>query len=128
MISVALATHNEAKNLERCLLSVKGIADEIVIVDGESTDDTVAITRKFGAKIINTTNKANFHINKQMALDAVSGQLVLQLDADEEVDDELKKFILKTHQEILQRSPDDNLSQPVAWYLKRKNLFLGHFF
>lgn len=120
MISVVLAVHNEAKNLARCLDSVKNFADEIIIVDGESTDETVKIAQKYRAKVIKTTNKPNFHINKQMAMAAAKGELVLQLDADEVVDAELAQFIKQVHQER-----DNFKTQPVkAWYLKRKNLFL----
>ncbi|HYD35450.1 MAG TPA: glycosyltransferase family 2 protein [Vitreimonas sp.] len=122
MISVVLATHNEAKNLPRCLEAVKDFADEIIIVDGESTDETVAIAKTFKAKVIKTTNKANFHINKQMAMDEARGELVLQLDADEVVDDDLALFIRDLHHHL--REDNDHYN---AWLIKRKNLFLGRF-
>lgn len=122
MISVVLATHNEEKNLERCLAAVQSFADEIIIVDGESTDGTVALAKKLGAKVSSTTNKANFHINKQMAMDMAKGDLVLQLDADEVVDEELATFIKKTHQNLLEKK-----KLPAAWWIRRKNLFLGRF-
>lgn len=122
MLSVVLATHNEQKNLARCLEAVQDVADEIIIVDGESTDNTVKIAKQFKAKIISTTNKANFHINKQMAMDAAKGELILQLDADEVVDAELKRFIKALTKNFASRE-----TTPIkAWYLKRKNLFLGH--
>jgi glycosyltransferase involved in cell wall biosynthesis len=120
MISVVLATHNEEKNIERCLNAVKDFADEIIIADGESTDDTVTIARKLGAKIISTTNKENFHINKQMAMDAANGDLILQLDADEVVDDQLALFIRDIENKIIE-------SDASAWWIKRKNWFLGTF-
>lgn len=120
-ISVVLAVHNEAPNIARCLDSVKAFADEIVVVDGESSDDTVKIAKQYGAKVISTTNKKNFHINKQMAMDAATGKLVLQLDADEVVDAELADFIQKTAQ--LTPTPD----QPVAWWIRRKNWFIKRF-
>jgi glycosyltransferase involved in cell wall biosynthesis len=120
-LSIVLAVHNEERNLPRCLESVQRLDAEIVIVDGESTDRTAAIARKFGAEVIETTNKQNFHINKQMAIDAASGDLILQLDADEAVDQELIAFIRQLQQT---RRPDDD-TQPVAWYLRRKNFFLG---
>lgn len=123
MLSVALATHNEEKMLKQCLDSVKDWADEIVIADGESTDRTLEIAKEFGAKIISTTNKANFHINKQMAMDKAKGELVLQLDADEVVDEELATFIKHTHQKIINHEP----LLASAWWLKRKNWFLGRF-
>ncbi len=127
MISVVLATHNEAKNIEQCLSSVKKWADEIILVDGESTDETLKLAQKFEAKIIKTTNKANFHINKQMGMDATKGDLVLQVDADEEVDAELAKFIQTIHEQRFAGKEKDFSAQPMAWWIKRKNLFLGRF-
>lgn len=135
-LSVVLATHNEEKNLAACLDAVKSLADEIIIADGESTDDTVKIAQRFGAKIIRTSNKANFHINKQMAMDKARYELVLQLDADEVVDTELKKFISNLKKQLVipaepaRRRGGAEIQksrQPVAWWLKRKNLFLGRF-
>jgi glycosyltransferase involved in cell wall biosynthesis len=128
IISAVLATHNEEKNLERCLESVKDFADEIIVVDGESIDDTVTIAQKFKAEIISTTNKANFHINKQMAMDKARGLLVLQLDADEVVDGHLANFIKGRAKEIAQMNPKElETHQPKAWNLNRKNFFLGTF-
>lgn len=122
MISVVLATHNEEKNIEKCLTAVTDFADEIIVVDGESTDKTVELAKSFKAKVISTTNKANFHINKQMAMDKAKGDLVLQLDADEIVDEELKQFIQKTHAQL-----NAGETVPSAWWIRRKNLFLGRF-
>lgn len=126
MISVVLATYNEAKNIKRCLAAITDFADEIIVVDGSSIDKTRSIARKMGAKVIKTTNKPNFHINKQLAMNEAKGDLILQLDADEVVDAELKNFILKTHQSILKRKTHRH--RAVAWWVKRKNLFLGQFF
>jgi glycosyltransferase involved in cell wall biosynthesis len=124
MLSVVLATHNEAKNLRRCLDSVQELAGEIVVVDGESTDETVAIAQDYAARVIRTTNKLNFHINKQMAIDAARGELILQLDADEVLDDELQESIKQVHDLLLQGAAE--LTEN-AWWLKRKNFFLGVF-
>lgn len=122
MISVVLATHNEEKNIELCLNAVQGWADEVIIADGESTDRTVEIAKKLGAKVFSTTNKANFHINKQLAMDKAKGELILQLDADEVVDADLAGFIQKMHTAVLHGD-----SLPAAWWVRRKNLFLGRF-
>lgn len=127
MLSVVLAVHNEEKNLPRCLEAVKKLADEIVIVDGESTDQTAKVAKQFKTKVISTTNKANFHINKQLGNDAAKGELILQLDADEVVDEKLADFITQLHADLKQKKFQVERNQPVAWYLKRKNLFLGHF-
>ena len=121
MISVVLATYNEEKNIEQCLSSVKSFADEIIVVDGSSKDKTRDIAKSMGAKVIKTTNKKNFHINKQMAMDAAKGDLVLQLDADEAVDDDLIKFIKKIEKQL----KDKKDPKQVAWWVKRKNLFCG---
>jgi glycosyltransferase involved in cell wall biosynthesis len=127
MISVVLATYNEEKNIARCLDAVKKWADEIVIVDGTSSDDTVKIAKKYGARVVTTTNKSNFHINKQMAMDAAKGQLILQLDADEVVDDQLAKFITTTESQLQIAKYQPLPGLPVAWYIKRRNFFLGKF-
>ncbi len=120
MISVVYAVYNEEAILEKSLASVHDWADEIVVVDGDSTDETVKIARKYGAKILKTTNKLNFHINKQLAIDNAQGDLILQLDADEVVDGRLRDFIVNLDQH--------HSDKYVAWKLKRKNLFAGKFF
>jgi len=117
-ISVVLATYNEERNIGDCLKTVKDWADEIVVVDGESKDRTVEIAKKFGAKVFVVPNKPIFHINKQMAIDKAKGEWILQLDADERVTRELKEEILST---VKNWKP----GQPVAYYLKRRNFFLG---
>ena len=116
-LSVVLATYNEAGQIDVCLKAVKSIADEIIIVDGSSSDNTVVRAKQWGARIISTSNKPMFHINKQMAIDAASGDWILQLDADEVVDDELCSFISST----LYTTKD------AAFWIKRKNWFLGTF-
>ncbi len=117
-ISVVLATFNEEENIERCLLAVKDLADEIVIVDGTSKDRTVQIAKSLGARVIVTTNKPNFHINKQMGIDAARGDWILQLDADEVVGSELESEI----KEIVESNPEEN-----GYWMPRKNFFLGRF-
>jgi glycosyltransferase involved in cell wall biosynthesis len=117
-LSVALAVCNEEKNIRRCLESVKDMADEIVVVDGGSTDKTILIVKEFGAKIIETDNPPIFHINKQKALEACTGKWILQLDADEVVDAELKNEIQTTVEQ-----KDQEYS---GFYIPRKNYFWGH--
>ncbi|MBI3379816.1 glycosyltransferase family 2 protein [Candidatus Gottesmanbacteria bacterium] len=114
-ISVALATFNEEKNIIKCLESVKDWVDEIVIVDGSSTDKTVEIAKKFKAKILVTDNPPIFHINKQKAIDLCRNDWILQLDADEVIKEELKKEILRV---IINK-------QINGYWIPRKNYFLG---
>lgn len=123
MLSVVLAVHNEEKNLSKCLKSVVDFADEIIIVDGESTDKTVEIAKKFTSHILTTSNKSNFHINKQMGIDAAKGELILQLDADEIVDETLARYIKHTHAALI----EGEKVPTAAWWINRKNLFLGRY-
>jgi glycosyltransferase involved in cell wall biosynthesis len=117
-LAVVLATHNEAENIGRCLQAVKDIGDEIIIVDGESTDKTVEIAKCYGAMVKQTTNKAMFHTNKQMAIDLAKSDWVLQLDADEIITPGLAQEIVTT----INSHPQAN-----AYWIKRKNYFLGRF-
>lgn len=117
-LSIAIATFNEEKNLSTCFDSVKDIADEFVVVDGESKDQTVEVAKRYKAKIKVTTNKPIFHINKQMAIDMGTSDWVLQLDADETVSEELKKEIVS----ILESKKTAN-----GYWIPRKNWFLGRF-
>jgi len=122
LLSVTLATYNESKNITRCLEAIKDIADEIIIVDGQSQDNTIELVKKFKqAKVISTANKPMFHINKQMGIDACRGTWILQLDADEVVTPELKKEI----KNIIDQDPEKILEN--GFWIPRKNYFLGTF-
>lgn len=118
-ISVALATFNEEKNIGECLASVEGLADEIVVVDGSSTDKTVETAKRYGARVVVTDNPPNFHINKQKAIDLATGDWILQLDADERLSPELKEEIKS---KIQNQEPKIN-----GYWIPRKNWFLGRF-
>lgn len=94
-LSVAITTFNEEDNIRECLQSIKDIADEIIIVDGSSTDKTVEIAQSLGAKVIVLENQKNFHINKQKSFDLCKGEWILYLDADERVSKKLSEEIVK---------------------------------
>ena len=134
MLSIVLATYNEEKNIKKCLSSnlVKQVANEVVVVDGSSTDETRKIATSLGARVIKTTNKLNFHINKQMAMNEAKGDLVLQLDADEVADEQLEIFIISINNKIEKLKVENSQwavewkkTNPVAWEIPRKNLFLS---
>lgn len=117
-LSVVLATFNEEKNLPSCLASVKDLADEIVIVDGTSSDKTVEISKSFGARVLVKDNPPIFHINKQIAIDMAKKDWVLQLDADEQVTPELAAEI---------RAIMKDKDSADGYWVPRKNWFLGRF-
>ena len=123
-LSVALAVYNEEASLAECLESIKDLAHEIIIVDGNSSDKTVEIAESYGAKVIHESNRQNFHVNKQIAIDACTGEWVLQLDADERVSSMLANEIKQVISKDLSAGA---LTQADAYYLKRRNYFLGRF-
>lgn len=119
-LSVVIATYNEENNLLECLKSVEDLANEIVIVDGGSTDKTVEIAKSFKANIIITDNPPIFHINKQKALEQAKHEWILQLDADERVTKELAGEIL----DII--NMEDIEIEKYQSSLSNKDLFLKH--
>lgn len=93
-LSVVLITKNEEKIIARCLESA-GWADEIIVIDSGSTDNTASIAKRFGAKVIfkkweGYAKQKNFGISK------AKNQWILSLDADEIITAELKEEIIKT--------------------------------
>ena len=91
-ISVAIITFNEDKILERTLESVKDLADEIVIVDSGSTDETENIAKKYGAKFYHELWKG-YGPQRNLAIEKCKGKWILNIDADEENSKELKEKI-----------------------------------
>lgn len=115
-ISVAIAAHNEGHVLEGALSSVQGLADELIVVDGGSTDDTREVARRFGAHVIATDNKLMLNINKNLAIDAAACEWVLVLDPDERISPELAE-------ELLAVAHDAQAAD--GWWLPRRNYLFG---
>lgn len=109
-------TKNEEQNLPRCLESVSW-ADEILILDSGSTDETLGIAKKFGAQI-HQLPWEGFGKQKQKGVELALGEWVLSIDADEVVTPELKE-------EIALRLVNDNGT--AGYFLKRKAYFLDRF-
>ncbi|MBY0531294.1 MAG: glycosyltransferase family 2 protein [Xanthobacteraceae bacterium] len=82
-LSLIIITKNEEASIERCLQSAAVIADEIIVVDGASTDRTVEIAESFGAKILQPADWPGFGPQKQRAQEAATGDWILSLDSDE---------------------------------------------
>lgn len=94
-LSVVVITKNEEKNIEDCLKSVRGWADEIVIVDDESSDETVALAQKYADKVFHR-KMDNEGKHRNWAYAQAKNEWVLSLDADEAASEELKKEISAT--------------------------------
>lgn len=92
-VSVVIITFNEEKNIARCLESVQGIADEIVVVDSFSRDTTEKICAQYGVKFIQNTFEGHIQ-QKNFAITQAKYPHILSLDADEALTPELKASIL----------------------------------
>ncbi len=91
-ISGVIITYNEEKNIERCIKSLDGIVDEILVVDSFSTDSTRNICERLGVRFI--TNKfEGYRHQKNFAISQAKYDCVLSLDADEAISDRLKESI-----------------------------------
>ena len=92
-LSVIILTRNEAHNIKDCIASVGDLADEIIIIDGESTDDTVEIAKNLGAKVVLFDTWQGYGPRRQEAQKHAKGQWILQLDADERLTPKLRDEI-----------------------------------
>lgn len=107
-LSVCLIVKNEEKMLEECLLSVRDIANEIVVVDTGSTDSTIDIAKRYNCKVIRSKWQNNFAQARNVSLENANGTHILVIDADER--------LINPHQVIptIQNS-DDNVG---GWLIK----------
>jgi len=96
-LSVVIITHHEEVNIERTLASVQPLVSEgkgeIIVVDSGSTDRTVEIAKSMGAKVFVESWKG-YAAQKNSAIEKATGDWILSLDADEEISDGLREFLL----------------------------------
>jgi glycosyltransferase involved in cell wall biosynthesis len=95
-LSACMMAKNEADNIERCLRSLVGVVDEIILVDTGSTDETMEIAKKYGAKIYEHPWSNNFSIHRNQSIGYATGDWILIIDCDEELDGkilEIKRVI-----------------------------------
>lgn len=86
-ISLCMIMRDEEEHLARCLTSVRGVVDEIVIVDTGSVDRSVEIAESFGARVLHEPWRGDFAAPRNTSIDAATGDWILVLDADEELID-----------------------------------------
>jgi len=142
-LSVVIITFNEEANIGRTLESVKPLVHdgkgEIIVVDSGSTDRTVGIAKSYGAKVFMEAWKG-FAVQKNSAIDKATGDWILSLDADEEVDSALQQALTELLEAMNRLSalgqqadahslPSESVSvlgaDFVALWIPRKNEFLG---
>jgi len=116
-VSVVVITKNEEASIERCLRSVDW-ADEVIVLDSGSTDRTVEISQKLGARVSVTTDWPGYGPQKNRALSQAAGDWILSLDADEWVTPDLRDEI----RSVISR-PDG----AVAFRVPRLSSFCGRF-
>lgn len=92
-LSATIITFNEAKKIERCLQSLSGVADEIIVVDSFSTDATESICRRYGVKFYQNAFPG-YVAQKNYAVQLASYDHIISLDADEALSEELKTAVL----------------------------------
>jgi len=114
-ISAIIITKNAGLTIRRCLESVAW-ADEIVVIDSGSSDDTQAICRELGAALSVTSDWPGFGLQKNRALDAATGDWVLSIDADEWVTEELRDEI---------RAVIAGTAAAAAYAIPRRSSFCG---
>ncbi len=117
-ISVCIVTFNEEANITRTLESVKSVADEIIVVDSHSTDQTVPRAQSLGAKVYDEDWKG-FAAQKNSAIAKATCDWVLSLDADEAVSPELASSIQGL------RKPGQPEPAFDGYFMPRRNLYLG---
>lgn len=116
-LTAVIITKDEEDRITRCLNSI-GWVDEIVVVDDMSSDKTVQICQLKGARVIRNESFGNFDHQRNLGIEAATGDWILQMDADEVVPEQLRNEI----EEILKKP-----STFAAYKFKRKNFFLNHF-
>lgn len=125
-LSVIIITFNEEKMIGDCIKSIGNLADEIIVIDDYSQDQTMRILKQVQndnkkLKIFQRRLNNDFATQRNFALQKATGEWILYVDADERVTPELKKEILKQ----VQNDPSASSGQ-AGYFLKRKNFYFGN--
>ena len=115
-ISATIITLNEEDKIRRCIESLNGIVDEIIVVDSLSTDATKSICEEFGIRFIEQ-KWLGYSEQKNLANRLATNDWILSIDADEALSEELKKSILK----LKESETDDN----IVFSFNRLNNYCG---
>ena len=93
ILSAIILTHNEEQNIRECLENIQNIVDEIIVIDGQSSDKTVEISREYTNKIFICEPKGYADPDRQFAIEQCSGEWILYIDADERFSPAALEFI-----------------------------------
>ena len=123
-ISGVILTKNEEKNIIRSIRSIQ-FSDEIIIIDDFSTDRTVEMAEKFGAKIYKRKLAGDFAGQRNFAMEKAKNEWILFVDADEEISNELEQEIRYSFLDIGKRKQhlQFQISELAGFYLKRRDFF-----
>ena len=91
-ISAVIITFNEQEHIEKCIRSLNGVVNEVVVMDSNSTDNTIAICNKLDARVIDT-DWLGYAATKNLGNESASYDFILSIDADEELSDDLRESI-----------------------------------
>jgi glycosyltransferase involved in cell wall biosynthesis len=116
-LSVIIITFNEAKNIARCLQAASSVADEMIVYDSFSTDDTCKIAEQFGAKVFQGKWQG-YSESKNLANAKASHDWILSLDADEVLSNDLQQAILKLKLEGLKTASFKRLTNYCGTWIK----------
>lgn len=98
-ISAVIITKNEQQNIERCIKSLHNVADEVLVIDNGSTDNTINIAKSLNARVIETTWQG-YAATKNFGNQNAENEFILSIDADEALDDELKNQIINVKKDL----------------------------
>ena len=116
-LSVVIITFNEAKNIARCLQAASRVADEMIVYDSFSTDDTCKIAEQLGAKVFQGKWQG-YSASKNLANEKASHDWILSLDADEVLSNDLQQAILKLKSEGLKTASFKRLTNYCGTWIK----------
>ena len=111
--SVLILAKNEEKNIRDCVLSCSGFADEVIVIDDFSEDNTAIIASKIGAKIIQRSMAGNWGAQQTFAIEQATSDWVFFIDADERCTPDLAAEIKKIVQ----------TKNFAAYWVRRLNFF-----
>lgn len=116
-ITTVVITKNSENKLERCLESAKLLGGEILVIDGGSTDRTVEIAKKCGARVVRQ-REGSYSTWRDQGIEEAKTDWIFYLDSDEEIPFELAKEIIRT--------TTDYKLQTTSYAIPRRNIIFGH--